>query len=56
VQKRLGELAKLERQIKSSPNLSTEQKDVRLPSSTNSRRRQQRSFLQQLLSGKTTPR
>jgi hypothetical protein len=30
VQKRLGELAKLERQIKSSPNLSTEQKDVRL--------------------------
>jgi hypothetical protein len=30
VQKRLGELAKLERQIRSSPNLSTEQKDVRL--------------------------
>jgi hypothetical protein len=30
IQKRLGELAKLERQIKSSPNLSTEQKDVRL--------------------------
>jgi hypothetical protein len=30
VQKRLGELAKLERQIKSSPNLTTEQKDVRL--------------------------
>jgi hypothetical protein len=30
VQKRLGELAKLERQIKSSPNLSTEQKDLRL--------------------------
>jgi hypothetical protein len=30
VQKRLGELAKLERQIRSSPNLSTEQKDLRL--------------------------
>lgn len=30
VQKRLGELAKLERQIKSSPNLTTEQKDTRL--------------------------
>jgi hypothetical protein len=30
VQKRLGELAKLERQIKSSPSLTTEQKDVRL--------------------------
>lgn len=30
VQKRLGELAKLERQIKSAPNLTTEQKDLRL--------------------------
>ena len=30
VQKQLGELAKLERQIKSSPNLTTEQKDARL--------------------------
>jgi hypothetical protein len=30
VQKRLGELAKMERQIKGSPNLTTEQKDMRL--------------------------
>jgi hypothetical protein len=30
VQKRLGELAKLERQIKAAPNLTTEQKDLRL--------------------------
>jgi hypothetical protein len=30
VQKQLGELAKIERQIKSSPSLSTEQKDARL--------------------------
>jgi len=30
VQKQLGELAKLERQIKSSPTLTTEQKDARL--------------------------
>lgn len=30
VQKQLGELAKLERQIKSSPSLTTEQKDARL--------------------------
>lgn len=30
VQKRLGDLAKLERQIKSSPNLTTEQKDEQL--------------------------
>lgn len=30
VQKRLGELAKLERQIKASPNLTTEQKDAQL--------------------------
>ena len=30
VQKRLGELAKIERQIKASPNMSTEEKDERL--------------------------
>ena len=30
VQKRLGELAKMERQIKGNPNLTTEQKDMRL--------------------------
>jgi hypothetical protein len=30
VQKRLGDLAKLERQIKASPNLTTEQKDAQL--------------------------
>jgi hypothetical protein len=30
VQKQLGELAKLERQIKAAPNLTTEQKDARL--------------------------
>jgi hypothetical protein len=30
VQKRLGELAKIERQIKASPNMSTEEKDARL--------------------------
>jgi len=30
VQKRLGELAKLERHVKASPNLSTEQKDAKL--------------------------
>ena len=46
VQKRLGELAKMERQIKSSPTLSTEQKDLRLAQLDKMKTAMARQFLE----------
>lgn len=54
VQKRLGELAKLERQVKASPTLTTEQKDDRLEQLDKAKLALARQFL--AVTDKTTPR
>lgn len=54
VQKRLGELAKLERQIRSSPTLTTEQKDAQLEQLDKAKMALARQFL--AVSDRTTPR
>lgn len=54
VQKRLGELAKMERQIKADPRMSTEQKDTKLEQLDKAKMVLARQFL--AVTDKTTPR